>query len=73
MTTDAFRLHARIVLRFYTSIGTTKKILNLSFLLFVFNFIFPRQIAAVRYNEYFAFKERLQNRGFIELVHYMDG
>ena len=29
MTTDAFRLHARIVLYFYTSIGTTKKILNL--------------------------------------------
>ncbi len=33
MTTDAFRLHAHIVLHFYASIGTTKKILNLSFLL----------------------------------------
>lgn len=29
MTTDAFRLHARIVLHFYASFGTTKQILNL--------------------------------------------
>ena len=60
MTTDAFRLHARIVLHFYASIGTTKKILNL-FL-----------IVVCTYNEYFAFKERLQNWSFIELVHYME-
>lgn len=45
MTTDAFRLHAHIVLHFYASIGTTKKILNLSYLQF-----------GRTYNEYFAFK-----------------